>query len=133
MLGVGSAALLMLTLAALFLWRKRAPKVTALLMLGVGAGLGGLLGSWLSTMLGWGISMLGTVLGAGAAACVFLVLGYIVLDDLWPRHKANKMTAVAALLLVPVAVITGGSITQIATGAGNAISRGGESVVARLF
>lgn len=121
MAGVSATAgVLALVLAGLLMWKKAAPKVATVLLLVAGAGLGGALGSWLRSAAGYveGFVDAITSIGVGTAASsvIVIVLVFIVVHDLWPKKKANRITQGAAFAL-PIFGFAGNGMVASALGA----------------
>jgi hypothetical protein len=127
-LGFSLTGLVLLVLGALLMWKRKMPKFTALLWFAAGGAFaGGGLGSLLSMFLG----LAGAIIGAGIGVLLFIVLLFVVVHDLWPKHKgaATRMTAVAALLLPIVAASVGGTIPGIVSTASHSLSNGASNLV----
>lgn len=102
------AAVIALTLAGLLLWKKKAPKIATLFFLVAGAGLtGGHIGHWTDTVVGWlakAVSKI-TMSAAGVAVpyVLVIILGFVVIHDLWKGNKSSRTTMACAFFL-PVAL-----------------------------
>jgi hypothetical protein len=130
--GVGGAILLLATLTMLLLWKKRVPKITAILMLGVGSGLTGVLlgiAALFADVAGILTGGVTVVMGI-----VTLALAFVVIHDLWPRHSADAKTAYAALALpVFAAGAGGGVIPELVRHVTGGVAGGAASVMSHLF
>lgn len=130
--GQGAAAILLLTVALLLMWKRKAPKLTTVLMIGAGAGIGGLIGQWIDVGASWVTSLLAMVLGGAAGAVISVVLAFIVGHDMWRGHAANRLT-IASGFLLPVFVVGGGLLGQIVNGIANLVNRFGSVLAGGLF
>lgn len=129
--GVGGTALLLLASALLLKWKQRTPKVTALLMFAAGSGLAILFGS---IVAGFGLIAGGiTGLGGTILTIATLVLLFIFVHDLWPKHKANGMTAWAGLFLPTFAAFGGGAVSTLVSSASGSLLDAGSAVMGQLF
>ena len=88
--------------------------------------------SWAHSLSSFGASAI-PVLGAAIPIIVAVVLLYIVLYDLWPKHQSTKTTEAAALLLPAFAPEIGGTIGGfIATGL-SSVAIAGSHIIGTLF
>jgi hypothetical protein len=95
-------------LALLLAWKRKAPKITALLALIAGAGLtAGMIGTYTSRFVTYTQGLTATAtnqaVGVAVPAILGITLAFIVLHDMWPKHNASRFTAVAAFFLPVVA------------------------------
>lgn len=109
------ASVIVLTLAAMFLWLNIMPKITALLVLAGGTGLtAGLVGQFYQQSGDWATSTAGSLTAAGFGASAAGVFGLAALvlfiHDLWPKHSAGRRTAAAALALPVTVGAIGGTV-----------------------
>lgn len=107
-----SAACVFLALAGMLKW-KEIKKVNflipwLLLVSGIGFAAAFLQG-WAHGLAGFGREFI-PVVGGAVPVVVAVVLLYIVLYDLWPKHESNKTTEIAALALPAFAPEIGGAI-----------------------
>lgn len=129
--GASAVATLLLTLALLLLWKRKVPKIVAVLMLAASATIGGLIGQWIGTATDWTTTLFGSVVGGVASAVITLVLAFIVIHDMWPKNNADKKTAFAAFLLPWFAA--GGLLAQIVNSIANVVTRAGSAVFGGLL
>ena len=113
-----SAASVCLVFALLLRWKALAKlepiKPWLYLVAGIGFGVA-FLNGWVRE-LGSSVGDI-PVVGASALIIAAIVLAYIVLYDLWPKHQSNKTTEISALLLPSFAPFMPGA-------AGAALSQG---------
>lgn len=136
---VGSVtAVIALAIAAVLMWKNRASKIVALLALVAGAGItAGLLGQLLRDGLRWASDMVGrltsTAVGVAVPSVLAIVFVLIYVHDMWPRHRASRVTAFIGLALPVLAVAlpgaAGGAVTTVIASTGEGLSR----VVAAMF
>lgn len=130
-----STACVCLTLALLLKW-KTLNKLNFLipwliLVAGIGFAAAFLRG-WAHGLSSFGASMI-PVVGTALPIIVAVVLLYIVLYDLWPKHQSNTVTEGAALLLPAFAPEIGGTIGGfIATGL-SSVAIAGSHIIGTLF
>jgi hypothetical protein len=130
-----STACVCLTLALLLKW-KTLNKLNFLivwLILVAGTGFAAaFLRGWAHSLSSFGASVI-PVIGGALPIIVAVVLTYIVLYDLWPKHPSNTMTEGAALLLPAFAPEIGGTVGGfLATGL-STVAVAGAHVVGTLF
>lgn len=129
---VGSGALLLFTLAVLLGWKKKTPKLRALLMLGVGSGVIGLVTAALAVFGSGTAAINGTL--AMIASVATLVGTFIVVHDLWPKNSATNTTGWVALVLPAFAALAGGGIvSRIVGSTSGAIAGFGQAIMDGLF
>ena len=130
-----STACVCLTLALLLKWKtlNRLNFLIPWLILVAGIGFAAaFLRSWAHSLSGFGASVI-PVVGTALPIIVAVVLLYIVLYDLWPKHPSNTMTEGAALLLPAFAPEIGGTVGGfLATGL-SSVAVAGAHVVGMLF
>jgi hypothetical protein len=130
-----SAACVVLTLALLLKWRplNRLEFLIPWLCLIAGIGFAAaFLRSWAHNLAGFGSSFV-PVVGVAAPVIVAIVLLFIVCYDLWPRHRTNTTTAVAALLLPAFGPEIGGTVGVFLGTALSSIAVFGARAIATLF
>lgn len=130
-----ATACVCLTLALLLKWKtlSRLNFLIPWLILVAGIGFAAaFLRGWAHSLSGFGASMI-PVVGGALPIIVAVVLLYIVLYDLWPKHPSNTMTEGAALLLPAFAPEIGGTIGGfLATGL-STVAVAGAHVIGTLF
>lgn len=130
-----STACVCLALALLLKW-KPLNKLNFLipwLILTAGIGLSAaFLRSWAHSLSGWGAGAV-PVVGGAIPIIVAVVLLYIVLYDLWPRHPSTKVTEGAALLLPAFAPEIGGTIGSFIATFLSSIAVAGSHIIGTLF
>lgn len=100
------AAVIMLGIVGVLLWKRKVPTISALLALAAGWGLAGSHG-WLSSLLTSGVALMAHAVGwatnglVGVAVpgllSVIALIWYV--HDLLPKHKASAMTSVLGFML----------------------------------
>jgi hypothetical protein len=130
-----STACVCLTLALLLKWKtlNRLNFLIPWLILVAGIGFAAaFLRSWAHSLSSFGAGVI-PVVGTALPIIVAVVLLYIVLYDLWPKHPSNTMTEGAALLLPAFAPEIGGTVGGfLATGL-SSVAVAGAHVVGMLF
>jgi len=107
-----SAACVALTLALLLRWRRlnRVEFLTPWLCLIAGIGFAAaFLRAWAHDLAGFGSSVV-PIVGAAVPVIVAVVLLFIVLYDMWPKHPTTTLTQVSALLLPAFGPEIGGTV-----------------------
>lgn len=130
-----SAACVCLVLALLLKW-KRLNKLNFLipwLILIAGIGLSAaFLRSWAHSLSSFGASAI-PVVGGTLPVVVAVVLLYIVLYDLWPKHPSNTITEASALLLPAFAPEIGGTIGSFIATFLSSVATAGAHILGTLF
>lgn len=114
--------------ASIVLWiKKRSPKAHALAMfVAIASLLGGAIGGWLPwlvlqvahwTRVGED-KLIALAFGGGsdpgiAATVLALTVAWFVVDDLRPKHAANRLTVILAAVLPVLFVVAGGQLASI--------------------
>lgn len=120
-------ALALLVIAGLMIWKRRAPRVVAWLLLFAGIGLSGLV-----------ISITGPVAfsfgGASLATAIVIGLGYLFYEEVIKKNKPHKIrTAMVAFSLGVLLVGLGGSVgsrvSALFTGTANRAGQVGNSLI----
>lgn len=129
-----SAAAVCLTFVFLLRWKPlhRIEFLTPWLCLVAGIGLGAaFLNGWANTVAGWfrPIPYVGPVL----IWVIAIMLAYIVLYDLWPRHASNGLTNVSALLLPAFSPTIGGAAGTALSAGISAVAVAGASILSTAF
>jgi hypothetical protein len=101
-----------LAIGAFFLWKRKLSKIVTLCALTVGslitAGIFHVWGQRLAAAASEGVASLSkATVGYSIGFVITLLLALNVVHDLWPKHKANTLTVVSALLLPIFFVVTG--------------------------
>lgn len=112
---VGAALAITATVAVFLLWRKKAPRLVAVLALVIGAALtGGVLGQLIRQLVRSLENVTGQLTAEMLGAAVPAVLGiWMVLHfchDMMPQHDANRTTAFVGLTLPMVAALIPGAL-----------------------
>lgn len=129
-----TAACVALALAFLLKWKplRRLEMLTPWLILIAGIGFAApFLASWVRYVADLGGTI--PILGAAITTVVALVLAYIVVYDLWPKHPSNKTTEVAAFLLPSVAPTLGGGVGTVLGTALSWVATAGAVGLTKLF
>lgn len=129
-----SAAAVCLVLALLLRWKplRRLEFVKPWLYLLAGIGFAGaFLTSWANTAMDFARTI--PLVGGGIPVAAALILAYIVLYDLWPRHPSNTVTEVSALLLPSVSSAMGGSLGGFLTSAISTVAVTGGGILGKAF
>jgi hypothetical protein len=130
-----SAAAVFLTVAFLLRWKRLGRleflKPWLYLLAGIGFA-AAFLTSWANTAMTWCRNL---PYGAGAAVpvVIVIVLAYIVLYDLWPKHASNTVTEWSALLLPSFAPAMGGAAGQMLGTALSTVAVTGASIIGQAF
>jgi hypothetical protein len=108
-MSTAATAVIALAIAGVLVWKNKAPKLVAFLTLVGGASItGGIIGEWLAAIVAWSSSVIGALtsqtFGVAVPAVATIVLLLIYAIDMWPKHTANRATAVIGLFLPAVAV-----------------------------
>lgn len=114
-MGSAAAAAIALAVALVLMWLQVTPKIVALLMLAAsGAITGGFVGSLLERGAEGAFRLVGSLtsaaVGVAVPAVLAIVAAIIVIHDLWPKHRANHVTAVLAFALPVLAVSVPGAV-----------------------
>lgn len=120
-MGSTAAAAIALAVGLVLMWLKVMPKIVALLMLAAGGAItGGFVGNLLARGAEGAFGLVGSLTSAAVGVAVPAVLAIaaaiVVVHDLWPKHNANRITAVLAFALPVLAVSIPGA-------AGSALGR----------
>lgn len=129
-----SAAAVCITFALLLRWKRlgRLEFLKPWLYLIAGIGFGAaFMTSWANTAMGWARGI--PYVGAAAPVIVVVVLAYIVLYDLWPKHDSNTTTEIAALALPSFASAMGGAAGSILSTAISTVAVTGGTVLGQAF
>jgi hypothetical protein len=130
-----SAAAVALTLALLLKWKTLArlefliPWLTMVAGIGIAA----------AFLRGWVLSLAAMCrstipyLGVAIPVAVAVVVLFIVLYDLWPKHPTTKTTAVAAFALPSVAPAIGGAVGAATATALGWVAVAGARIIATTF
>lgn len=130
-----SAAAVALTLALLLKWRPLSrleflvPWLTLVAGIGIAAAF---LRGWaqdLGAMCRDAVPYLGLAVPVAAA----VVLLFIVLYDMWPKHPTTKLTAVSAFLLPAVAPEIGGTVGTMLAAALSWVAVAGARIISTTF
>lgn len=130
-----STACVCLALALLLKWKplRKIEFLVPWLILIAGIGLSAaFLRSWAHSLSSWGASAI-PVVGGAIPVIVAVVLLYIVLYDLWPRHTSTKVTEGAALLLPAFAPEIGGTVGSIIATFLSVVATTGAHIIGTLF
>lgn len=130
-----SAACVCLALALLLKWKKLSRLNFLIPWLILVAGIGfsaAFLRGWAHSASSFGASMI-PVIGHSVPIIAAVVLLYIVLYDLWPRHPSNTVTEIAALLLPAFAPEIGGTVGAFIGTALSSVAMAGSQVLGTLF
>lgn len=130
-----SAACVCLVLAGLLKWKRlnRLNFLIPWLILIAGIGLSAaFLRSWAHGLSSWGASMV-PVVGGALPIVIAVVLLYIVLYDLWPKHPSNTVTEGAALLLPAFAPEIGGTVGSLIATFLSTVAMAGAHIIGTLF
>lgn len=106
-----SAAVVCLVLAQLLRWKKlrRIEGLTPWLYLLAGIGLAGpFLRGWVHAAADMGRTI--PVLGVSLTVSLAIAAAFVVVYDLWPKHRTNGLTGAAALVLPALAPEIGGAV-----------------------
>lgn len=129
-----AAAAVCITLALLLRWkplnRLEFLKPWLYLIAGIGFAATFMTG-WVNTLLGWSRGI--PIIGAAAPIVIAVVLAYIVLYDLWPKHPSNTTTEVSALLLPSFSSAIGGAVGGFLTKAISTLAVTTASVLGTAF
>lgn len=133
-----AVAVVALAVAGTLMWKRRLPKIVALLALVAGAGLSsGFLGRLLERGIDGAASLMGSLTSAafGAAVpAVLAVVGLIVfIHDLWPGNRAGRLTAGVGLALPPLLGHLGGAAGSIAGSGVEAVGSAVGGALGALF
>lgn len=110
-MGSAAAAAIALAVALVLMWLRVTPKIVALLMLAAGGAItGGFVGSLLERGAEGAFRLVGSLTSAAVGVAVPAVLAIVVIHDLWPKHRANHVTAVLAFALPVLAVSVPGAV-----------------------
>lgn len=130
-----SAAAVALTLALLLKWKPLGrlefliPWLTMVAGIGIAAAF---LRGWVQSIGGMSRDSI-PYLGVAAPVAAAVVVLFIVLYDLWPKHSTNKTTAVAAFLLPAVAPEIGGAVGTMVSNALSWVAVAGARIIATTF
>ena len=130
-----SAACVCLALALLLKWKalNRLNFLIPWLILIAGIGLSAaFLRGWAHSLSHFGANVI-PVVGGAIPVIVAVVLVYIVLYDLWPKHPSNKITEFSALLLPAFAPEIGGTIGAFIGTALGSLAMAGSHILGTLF
>lgn len=133
-----AVAVIALTIAGVLMWKRKMPKIVALLMLVAG---GGLQAGWLGGILASGIDAAAALAGSLTSAAfgtavpaVLAVVGLIVyVHDMWPKHSAGRLTAGIGLVLPALVSYLGGAAGSIAGSGVDAIGGAIGGALGALF
>lgn len=129
-----SAAAAFITLALLLRWKylKRLDFLKPWLYLLAGIGFAAaFMTSWANTVMGWSASI--PYVGGAGPIVVAVVLTYIVLYDLWPKHDSTTVTEVSALLWPSFAPGLGGAVGQFVSTAISTVAVTGGAVIGKAL
>lgn len=137
-MGSAAAAAIALAVGLVLMWLRVAPKLVALLMLAAGGAItGGFVGSLLERGAQGAFSLVGSVtsaaVGVAVPAVLAIVAAIIVVHDLWPKHGANRVTAVLAFALPVLGVSIPGAAGSALGSAIESFSSTSLSAVAAVF
>lgn len=130
-----SAACVCVVLALLLKWKTLNRLNFAIPWLLLVAGIGfsaAFLRSWAHSLSSWGAGAV-PIVGGALPIIVAVVLLYIVLYDLWPRHQSNKVTEGAALLLPAFAPEIGGTVGSVIATFLSTVATAGAHILGTLF
>jgi heme A synthase len=130
-----SAAGVCIALALLLRWKslRRAEFLKPWLYLIAGIGLAAaFLGSWAHTVTRWAVGAVPYV-GSAVPVVVAIVLAYIVIYDLWPRHDSNTVTEISALLLPAFGPEIGGAFGSMLSTVLSSIAVTGARILSTLL
>ncbi len=133
-----SMAALALTIAAILVWKKKTPRIAALLALAAGVGItGGLLGRFLTDAVRWMSSLVGDLtsqmLGSAVPAVLAVAALIVFVHDVWPKHTPSRITPAIGLLLPVLVASIGGAAGTLATSAIHMISSALAGALATIF
>lgn len=133
-----AVAVVALAIAGTLMWKKRLPKIVALLALVAGAGLtSGFLGGLLERGISGAGSLMASLTSAAfgtAVPVVLAVVGLIVyVHDLWPGNRAGRLTAGIGLVLPLLIGHLGGAAGSIAGSGVEAIGSAVGGALSALF
>lgn len=127
-----ATAVIALAIAGTLMWKRKMPKTVAVLALVAGAGLtSGWVGQTLHGLVGAGADLVGSLTSSAfgvAVPAILAIVGLIIFaHDIWPKNKANRITAVVGLVL-PVLLtylggVAGSAAGAVISGIGSAASR----------
>jgi hypothetical protein len=103
-MGGTAAAGIALAAATVLLWKNRLPRIASLLMLVAGAGItDGIIGRYMHNGVDWGSHLVGQLtsraIGVAVPAVLAVVLAMVFVHDMWPKHRATRITAAVAFVL----------------------------------
>lgn len=110
-MGSAAAAAIALAVALVLMWLRVTPKIVALLMLAAGGAItGGFVGSLLERGAEGAFRLVGSLTSAAVGVAVPAVLATVAAIIVWPKHRANHVTAVLAFALPVLAVSVPGAV-----------------------
>jgi hypothetical protein len=130
-----TTACVCLVLAGLLKWKtlKKIEFLIPWLILIAGIGFAAaFLQKWAHGLSRYGADVI-PVVGGTIPVVVAVVLLYIVLYDLWPRHESTKVTEAAALLLPSFAPEIGGTVGSFIATALSSVAAAGAHIIGTLF
>lgn len=130
-----SAAAVALTLALLLKWKTLSRLEFLIPWLTMVAGIGmaaAFLRGWVQYLAGMCRASV-PYLGVAVPVAVAVVVLFIVLYDLWPKHATNRTTAIAAFALPAVAPEIGGAVGTATASALSWVAVAGARIIATTF
>lgn len=130
-----ATACVCLVFAMLLKWKplRKIEFLIPWLMLVAGIGFAAaFLQNWAHRLSGFGAGII-PIVGSVLPIVIAVVLLYIVLYDLWPRHPSGKITEVSALLLPAFAPEIGGAIGGFLESGLSAVAAAGARIIGTLF
>lgn len=133
-----TTAVIALAIAGTLTWKRKLPKIVALLALVAGAGLtSGWVGNTLHSCVGALADLVGSFTSSAfgvAVPAVIAVVGLIIfVHDIWPRHSASRLTAGVGLVLPVLLTYLGGVAGSAAGSVIDGISSAASSALTALF
>jgi hypothetical protein len=111
---------------------RRVEFLTPWLCLIAGIGLSAaFLSSWVGSIANLGKAI--PIIGVATGTVIAVVLAYIVIYDLWPKHKSTNMTNASAIALPAFAPLIGGAVGALVASALGWVAVIAANAIAALF